>query len=133
MATASSRNALDGRSIQRVTLYDGGGNPVTTLTVGGAFTLTKAALSALGPTGNMVGAVSTHAVASNGQRTGLVFTNTNGSLSVSLGVGTTAVINTGITLLPNGSWSIGEYDFSRSLINAIGSASGPILAIQEFN
>ncbi len=90
-------------------------------------------LSALGPTGNMVGAVSTQAVASNGLRTGLILTNTNGSLSVSFAVATTAVLNTGVTLFPTGTWSMGAFDFTRSQINAIASASGPILAVQEFS
>ncbi len=90
-------------------------------------------LAALGPTGNMVGAVSTQAVASNGLRTGLILTNTNGSLSVSFAVATTAVLNTGVTLFPTGTWSMGAFDFTRSAINAIASASGPIISVQEFS
>lgn len=135
MATASSRNELDGGSIKRVTLYDGGGNPAST-TNGIPTALVKTALTGGTPNLTVVTATSGAAVPSNGNRKGLTFVNTDASSSaISLGFGTVnvAILNGGITLFPNGSFTMDDYSFTTGAINAIATASGARLAWQEWS
>lgn len=94
-------------------------------------TTTPAALTASSPTFATVGVASASAVASNASRKGLVLTNTS-SNTISLGLGATAVLNSGITLTPRGVWVMDERTFTTAAVNAIASAASSNLAIQEF-
>ena len=91
----------------------------------------KVPLTASSPTAATVGTSSGSAVASNANRKGLVLTNTSNN-TISFGIGAAAVLNSGITLVPGGTWVMDEYTFSTGTINAIASAVSSNLAIQEF-
>jgi hypothetical protein len=94
--------------------------------------ITKVALTPASPTAATVGITSASAVASNASRKGLILTNTSSSV-ISFGLGTTAVLNSGITLNPGGVWVMDEYTFCTSAVNAIASVASSNLAIQEFS
>jgi hypothetical protein len=70
------------------------------------------------------------AVAANASRKKLVITNI-GTANVYFGDGTTAALNSGIVLTPNGTWVMDNYTFSTAAIHAI-CASTSTLAIQEY-
>jgi len=91
---------------------------------------TKTALTASSPTFATVGVASATAVASNANRKGLILTNTSVG-DISLGIGATAVLNSGITLWPGGVWVMDEYNFTTGQINAIASVAACNLSIQE--
>lgn len=84
------------------------------------------------PTAATVGVTSASAVASNSSRTGLVLTNTSGNV-ISLGFGAAAVLSSGITLFPNGTFVMDQFTFYTGAINAIASVASSNLAIQEFS
>lgn len=92
---------------------------------------TKSALTGSAPTAATVGTSSAQAVATNANRKGLVLTNLSGN-TISFGLGAAAVLNNGITLTPFGIWVMDEYTFTTQAINAIASAAGSALAVQEF-
>lgn len=136
MSTAASRNALNGGSVQRVTLYDGGGTPLTP-TSGGSLpvTQTKVALTAMSPATAIVTGSSALMVASNGNRKGLILTHLGSSGPVSLSFGATtnlAILNGGLSLTAGTRWTMDDYAFTTSAINAIAQASGPTISIQEW-
>lgn len=91
----------------------------------------KIALTASSPTFATVGTGSAQAVASNASRKGLILVNTSVNV-ISVGIGATAVLNSGITLKPGGSWNMDEYSYSTAVINCIASLGSSNLAIQEF-
>jgi len=92
---------------------------------------TKTALTANSPTFATVGVTSAQALASNSSRKGLILTNTS-SGNISLGFGATAVLNSGVTLYPNGTFYMDEYMFSTAAVNAIAANASSNLAIQEW-
>jgi hypothetical protein len=69
-------------------------------------------------------------VAANANRTKLVIINL-GSVNVNFGDGTSAALDSGITLTPNGTWVMDSYTFTTAAIHAI-CASTSTLAIQEY-
>ena len=74
---------------------------------------------------------STQMLAANPQRRGLVVINL-GTANVSFGCnGATAVLNSGITLLPNGTWVMDQFTFCNTVINVIAGGSCA-LSIQEY-
>jgi hypothetical protein len=99
--------------------------PVDVQLVGGA-------LTASSPTAATVGASSAQAVASNANRAGLVLVNTSVN-RISIAFGATAVLDSGITLYPQGTYCMGPLDFTTAAVNAIASAASSNLAIQEFS
>lgn len=89
------------------------------------------ALTAGAPAAATVGAASAEALAANSARRGLVMVNTSNN-TISLGLGATAVLNSGITLLANGgTWVMDRDTFTTAAVNAIASAASSNLAIQE--
>lgn len=92
---------------------------------------TKTDLTPSSPTAVSVGVTSAQAVASSATRKGLVLVNTS-TARISLGFGATAVLDSGITLYPQGSFCMDEYSFDLGAVNAIASAAASNLAIQEF-
>lgn len=93
---------------------------------------TKTPLTALTPTFVTVGVTSALAVAANSSRKSLVLINTS-SNNISFGIGANpAVLNSGITLTPNGVWESDEYSYVTSAINAIASGASSNLSVQEF-
>jgi hypothetical protein len=89
------------------------------------------ALTASSPTFATVGTSSASAVASNSSRKGLQLVNTSNT-AISLGFGTTAVLNSGVTLQPGGSWEMSDRYFYTGAINAIAGLASSNLAIQEW-
>lgn len=108
-------------------ITDGGGS----LTVDGTIN-TKTALTASAPAAVSVGVASTAAVAANANRKGLILVNTSAAYISLEFSGGTAVLYSGITLAPNGSYNMGEYDFSTGAVNAIASIAASNLGIQEY-
>jgi hypothetical protein len=94
--------------------------------------ITKSALTPASPATASVGITSAQAVASNGSRKGLLITNLSNNF-VSLGLGATAVLNSGITLTPYGSWQMDSFSFCTSAVNAIASAASSTISVQEFS
>lgn len=84
------------------------------------------------PTFATVGTSSSSVVPLNANRSGLIIVNTSATATVSLGIGSTAVLYSGITLFPQGAFNMGEFDFSKEAITAIASAAGTNISIQEF-
>lgn len=93
---------------------------------------TKTPLTPSAPSAASVGTSSGLAVASNAARKGLVLINTS-SNNISFGLGSNAaVLNSGITLVPNGVYDMSEYDYVTGTVNAIASGASSNLTIQEF-
>lgn len=88
-------------------------------------------LTPLGPGYATVDTSSSLILVANSNRKGLVIVNTS-SNNVSLGLGVAAVLYSGITLSPYGSWSMDEYDFTTDAIYAIASAVTSNVSIQEY-
>ena len=105
-----------------------GGNPVP---VTGNIQKTKSPLTASIPTSATSGTSSAQIVAANASRKGLVIINAS-SNTLSIGIGATAVLNSGITLTPWGSFVMDDYTYSTAAINAIASAVSTGVAIQEY-
>lgn len=97
----------------------------------GAVVISKTALTPSSPTTASVGVASASALAANANRKGLVLTNLSVN-NISFGLGNAAVLNSGITLTPNGTWVMDEYTFCTSQIFAIAGGAASTLAIQEF-
>jgi hypothetical protein len=84
------------------------------------------------PTGVSVGATTTPVLAANPNRTGLTLVNTSpNTISISFDVNP-AVLNSGITLVPNGMFVMDEFTFTTQAVNAIASLGSSNLSVQEF-
>lgn len=92
---------------------------------------TKVDLTPSAPTAATVGVTSAQAVAAASTRKGLILTNTSSNY-ISLGFGSAAVLYSGITLAPYGTFTMDEYTFDTGAVNAIASAASSNLAIQEY-
>lgn len=91
----------------------------------------NAALAASSPSTGSVGITSAQLVAANATRTGLVLINLSGN-TVSFGIGTAAVLYSGISLTPNGVWEMDNNTFTKAAIYAIASGAASTVAVQEF-
>lgn len=87
--------------------------------------------SPVSPATGTASSVSSTVVAANANRKGLIIMNL-GAANVHFGCGATAVLNSGITLNPNGVWVMDQYTFTTSAINAIVGTGTATLAIQEY-
>lgn len=111
----------------------GNTNPLSLRTNGHLRVDSRYPLTASAPAAATVGTSSGQAVASNTGRLGLVLVNTS-SARISLGFGQTAVLDSGITLMPNGgTFVMDTMLFSTAAVNAIASAASSNLAIQEYS
>jgi hypothetical protein len=114
------------------------GNSVTVLqgtnpwVMSGSVAVNRVAQLPSAPTQATVGAASGLALASNSSRTGLVLVNTSGNtISIAFGANA-AVLNSGITLNPNGgTFVMDAFTFTTQAVNAIAGAASSNLAIQE--
>lgn len=91
----------------------------------------KQDLTPASPTAASVGVASAQVVAANASRKGLTLINTSNN-RISLGFGVAAVLDSGVTLYPQGSFEMDEYSFDLGAVNAIASAAASNLAIQEY-
>lgn len=98
---------------------------------GGTPISTKTDLSPNSPATVSVGVTSGTLLAANASRKGLIVINTSAN-TVSIGFGAAAVLNSGITLYPHGSFSMDEFSFDTGALNAIASGASSSVAIQEF-
>jgi hypothetical protein len=78
-----------------------------------------------------VGVTSAQAVASNINRKGLILTN-NSTANISLGFGVAAVSGSGVVLYPGGVFFMDEYMYTTAAVNAIATAAGANLGVQEW-
>lgn len=101
------------------------------VTVDNQITTARVSLTSNAPTGVTVGTTSVSVLASNASRKGAVIINTTNK-TISLAVGTAAILNSGITLLPGGTWVMDEFTFTTGELFAISSNTGGNLSIQEF-
>lgn len=83
------------------------------------------------PDAAAVGVLSGEVVAANASRKGLCLVNTS-TARISLGFGAPAVLDSGVTLYPGGSFDMNEFSFTVGAVNAIASAALSNLAIQEY-
>lgn len=95
--------------------------------------VTKVDLTPSAPTTASIGTSSAQAVAAAATRKGLILRNTSTSgQRISFGFGSTAVLDSGVTLYPQDVYCMGEYDFDTGAVNAISSAASGSLAVQEY-
>lgn len=92
---------------------------------------TKADLTPSSPTFATVGTGSALAVAASATRKGLELVNLSNGL-ISLAFGTGAILRSGVTLYPGGSFHMDEFSFDLGTVNAIASNPASILSIQEY-
>lgn len=92
---------------------------------------TKTALTASTPIAVSVGTSTGAVVGTNASRKGLILVNTSVN-TISLGLGVSAVLNSGITLQPGGTFEMDEYSFFTGAVNAIASVAASNLAVQEY-
>lgn len=91
---------------------------------------TKIPLTPSSPAAVSVGIASTLILAANASRRGARLVNTSNA-RISLAFGVPAVLNSGMTLFPGGSFNMDEYDFNTSAINGIASAAASNIGAQE--
>lgn len=119
-------------SIGKVTV-DSSALPTGAATEATLSTLLITALTAASPTAVSVGTGSGQVVAANANRKGLVLINTSTG-KMSLGFGATAVLNSGITLMPSGgTFVMDPHLFSTAVVNAIAANAASNLAVQEYS
>jgi hypothetical protein len=88
-------------------------------------------LTGSAPAAVSVGTSSGSVLASNVNRKGAVFTNTSTN-TISFGLsGNAAVLNSGITLAPYGSWIMDDFTFTTGAITAIAGGAASNLSVQE--
>lgn len=92
---------------------------------GGSTPLTYSA-----PIAATVGVGAAQALAANANRKGLILVNTS-SNNISISIGGTAVLYSGITLNPFGTFQMDATTFATGAVSAIASAASSNLAIQE--
>lgn len=127
-ASDTASSGLNGR-LQRIAQ-----RLTTLITSGLAITgvvSTKTPLTANSPFAVSVGVTSTTFLASNASRKGLSVTNTSAA-TISFAIGVAAVLNSGNTLYPGGTWNMREYDLATGQINAIASIAASNVAGQEY-
>jgi len=96
----------------------------------GVFTTT---VSAQAPTQVAVGIASAEVVAQNNYRVGMLLTNISDSTIYLAFASNTAVVGSGVTLLPQGgSFSMDDYIYTKESVNAIAHTAGSALSVQEF-
>ena len=89
-----------------------------------------ASLAPSSPTSSSVGGISTQILAANSARTGLQVINLGPGI-VNLAFGVDAVIGSGITLVPYGTFSMDSLSFTSYSVNAV-SSSNSTVGIQEW-
>jgi hypothetical protein len=88
------------------------------------------ALVASAPTAVSVGVTTTSVVAANSARRGLYLSNTSTN-RISIAFGHPAVLDSGITIYPQGLFWMDAFSFSTAQVNAIAAGAASNLAIQE--
>jgi hypothetical protein len=110
---------------------DSEGNLLVNVVVGGGGS-SKTPQNPAAPAQVSVGVTTTSVLGANAARTGLVLTNLSNGV-ISIGLGASAVLNSGITLTPNGVWVMDAFTFVTTSINAIAQFGASILAVEELS
>lgn len=92
---------------------------------------TNVPLTASSPNVASVGITSASAVAASATRKGLILCN-NSINTIYIGIGATAVIGSGITLYPGGTFQMESSCLSTAAINAIATGAASSMSYQEF-
>jgi hypothetical protein len=100
--------------------------------VTGTVTASKTPQTPAAPAQVSVAVTTTSVLAANASRTGLVLTNLSNGV-ISIGLGAPAVLDSGISLTPNGVWVMDAFTFVTTTINAIAQFAGSTLAIEELS
>jgi hypothetical protein len=100
------------------------------LNVNVASTRPSLAYTAPAPATVSVTSTSSIVIPANANRKGLVIVNI-GDVDVFFGIGATALINSGITLVPNGTWVMDVNTFTKDALHAICSATST-LSYQDY-
>lgn len=135
LPTGAATSANQTNASQKTQVVDGSGNiqPAGDIGARAIFTSSKISLTGSSPATATIGVSSGAVIAANANRKGLVIVNTSTISTVSLNVvAGTAVLDSGITLTPHGTWTMDEYTFTTAAINGIASLASTILSIQEF-
>lgn len=95
--------------------------------------ITPTTSTGIAPAAASVGITSAQAVAANASRKGLILVNTsNNVISIAFGANA-AVLNSGITIYPNGgAYEMDAYNFTTAAINAIAAGASSNLTVQEW-
>lgn len=138
LPVTDSADGVDGTTAPSTSIQiagkDPNGNLQAILTdINGVIKVTeKVTVSPNSPTVISVGIATTVVLASNTSRTGLMLINTSSS-KISLGLGVSAVLNSGITLYPGGTFWMDSFSYTTVAINAIASVASSNLSVQEFD
>jgi hypothetical protein len=85
------------------------------------------------PINAIVGTSSSQIVPANPMRKGIIITNTSDTNKICLAFGSNAAeVEKGVCLYPHGVLSFDQYLYTQESINAISSALGIVVTIQEF-
>lgn len=95
------------------------------------FVSNRTPVTANAPTSFSVGVASAQALAANASRDGLMLMNVSNK-TISCAFGATAVLNTGLTLYPGGTYSMDQHSLSTAALNCIAGGAASVLSIQEF-
>lgn len=113
-----------------IEVYQADGAQLHTVIDSGSVSVTTST-TASAPAAATVGIASAQIVASNPARRGLVLINTSNAI-ISFGLsGHAAVLKSGITLTPYGTWTMDQFTFTTGAIAAIASIAASNVAIQE--
>lgn len=93
---------------------------------------TKTPLTANAPFQVSAGVTSGVFLASNSVRKGMCAVNVSNATVSFNAVAGSAVLNSGITLYPGGTWCMDEFTFTTSAINIIAGAASSVVSGQEF-
>lgn len=117
----------------KMTQPSGGGGGGGSVTQGTTPWVVKsvAVTTPLTPASANVTSTDSTVLAANASRTGLQVMNL-GTTDVFIGLGTTALMNSGIMLSPNGTWVMDQFTYYNGAIHAI-CGSSSTLSIQEWN
>lgn len=96
--------------------------------------LPAAAVTSVTPTPSLftAGVASGTVLASNASRKTIIITNTHSTNRVTLNFGSTAVLDTGITIMPGSSYNMSDREYFSGQINAIASGATTVLSVCEW-
>jgi len=125
-------SAWSSGTLNATVLLFGVAGSVSTQAVTGNVTTKGQYITGSAPATSSVGVADQALVSQNFSRKGLILTNTHATQRVSLAFGATAVLDSGITIMPGQQWKMDEYSYSNSAIRAIASGAATVVSIQEF-
>lgn len=92
----------------------------------------KVALTGSTPATVTIGTTSATLINANGGRKGLIVGNCSATAVLFLSLSGAAVLNSGLMIPPYGVWTMGDYDYVTTGMNAISTEANTPVALQEF-